>query len=153
MQDAAVLRCTLSEWGGHPKRCRWCDTELPPKHRRWCSPECRSVFYANHLWTFARDAALKRDGFACVECGVLEVKGPAPGGFAEMREGRGEWVHLQVHHDPPVLGNHARNGCHHHQDRLITLCSQWWDGRQSCHNRAHFGVRVQGGKQLALELV
>lgn len=150
MDDAAITRCSLSSWRGDPKRCRMCDAGLPKRCRRWCSGLCRETFYENHLWTFARDAALRRDGFACVECGVTSVD-PATG-YTRLNGTRPEWVRLQVHHDPPVLGNHGRNGCHHHQDRLKTLCSQWWDGRQSCHSRAHFGVRVQGGKQLALSL-
>jgi hypothetical protein len=139
MTDEAIIRCSLSRWGGADKRCRWCDAELPPKHRRWCSKSCRRRFTENHVWSVARAVALERDQGRCVRCGGQAADWPLK-------------VVLQVHHKTPVFGvRHI--SCRHHLDGLETLCAEWWDARQSCHSLVHFGEIVPEGKQLKLDLV
>lgn len=144
MNDAELLACAASSWEGDPKRCRWCNAELVSPRRRWCSGECASEFARNHWWPSARNAALHRDGYACVECGGK----------------RGAGVRLEVHHKTPLSelaaparfrpgdrARHADTGCHHHLDGLVTLCCWRRDGKQPCHHRAHHGEKPE---QLAI---
>lgn len=77
----------------------------------------------NHVWSFARAAALARDEERCTICGDPED--------------------LEVHHDPPVGKRGYGMGCQHHQDKLHTLCV-------THHLEAHAVLRAVPGAQLAL---
>lgn len=132
LTDAELLECVASTWSGDPTTCRWCDAPLPKGRRRWCSTECSDANGANHWWYFARYAALRRDAWACVTCGIAA----APG------------VTLEVHHKTPIRGRHSIMGCHHHLSGLVTLCGHRRDGIRSCHHRIHHGEKFE---QLALE--
>lgn len=117
MDDAALLACSASGWKGDPKHCRWCDAELTGRRKRWCSDECSNWFGRNHFWTWARNAAARRDKYLCC-----------------WRDGCGK-RYAEVHHLTPILGRHALGGCHHHIDGLVSLCHEH-------HLRAHAELRL-----------
>ncbi len=133
--DAHLLTCPLSTWEGDPKRCRWCNAELPKRRRRWCGDEHAREWDRNHFWNAARFAALRRDGEKCIRCGDHD-----------HRDADGIWhsARLQVHHKEPILGRHGETGCHHHLDGLETLC-------HTHHLEAHHGPRPPRNAQLPLE--
>ena len=64
------------------------------------------AFRENHVWSVARDVALRRDGGACVVpgCGSME--------------------RLEVNHIEPLAGRPRSESCMHHQDNLETLCHE-----------------------------
>lgn len=112
--------CDLSTWRGDMRCCRWCDGGLRRRQKKWCSDACRDGAYAEHYWSDARDAAVRRDGRRCLRCGADEYAG------------RG----LQVHHRTEVLGKHHVTGCHHHVEGLETLC-------RGCHKAEHDRRRLR----------
>jgi hypothetical protein len=142
--DEALLECTASSWEGDPKRCRWCNGELTGRQRRWCG-ECGNEFGRNHLWSWASNAAKRRDNYQCVVCRrdpreVYEEKLEL--GWVPREAHR--FLILQVHHRVPVLGRHAETGCHHHLDGLETLCAHH-------HLERHHGTRKPTDEQLRIE--
>lgn len=62
-----------------------------------------SDYGVNHYWGSSREAAKKRDGYACVKCGSEE--------------------RLEVNHIDPRWGLNG-SGCQHHQDNMETLCKR-----------------------------
>lgn len=60
-----------------------------------------SRFRVNHVWRFAREAALRAQP-ACVTCGSMEA--------------------LEVNHIVPLAGRSRRESCAHHQSNLEVLC-------------------------------
>lgn len=81
-----------------------CGIPLPKYRRRWCS-DSHAIYHAqNHSWGYARETALKRDGFQCVKCGSKA------------------W--LEVNHIFPRMGRGYGTGCQHHQANLETLCHE-----------------------------
>lgn len=115
--------CQGADWKprkstGLPGTCGACGEPLVGRTHWFCpTPRgeqygecCRARYARNHFWREARPAALKRDGLTCRRCGWI---GTAHG-------------ILEVHHVEPRNGRGYRNGCHHHQDNLVSLC-------HSCH--------------------
>lgn len=96
--------CSVLPYDAVGGRCRHCGKELVGQQRSWCGPVCERTYQDNHLWQFARKAALKRDGYGCVRCGTMMI--PAP----------------EVNHRIPRNGQGYGKGCHHHLDNLETLC-------------------------------
>ena len=94
--------CPLVSPDAAPGRCRWCGGALTGRQTSWCGPACTRAFGANHWWTDARAAALKRDHQRCVRCG-------SP-------------IAPEVNHIEPRNGAGYGPGCHHHQANLETLC-------------------------------
>lgn len=78
---------------------------LPARRQHWCSDRCVEVWSKNHEWGWARHARLRIDGDHCVRCGRDGAK-----------------VTLQVNHRDPRYGRGYHKGCHHHLDRLESLC-------------------------------
>lgn len=115
-----LLACALSKWEGDPFHCRWCDKPLEGRQRRWCSEACPKAMARQHVWSDAREAALKRDRRRCVRC---------------RSEGTRTWVGsvlrttLEVHHKTPCRGK-RKAGCQHHVECLETLC-------HDCHVATH----------------
>lgn len=101
------LACTLSEWGGDPTRCRWCDLPLWG-HKTFCCLECKRQAVENHAWATAKLRVRLRDR-GCVGCGATR--------------------RLEVHHREPCAG-HRAFGCQHHLDNLELRCDQ-------CHDETH----------------
>lgn len=126
-----LIECSASAWTGEPKRCNWCDAELTGRRTRWCSDECSNNFGRNHYWTWARNAAARRDDHRCQWPGC-------------------DKRYSQVHHKTPILGRHDIGGCHHHLDGLTSLC-------HAHHLDAHAQLRRDQASpaddQLALVLV
>jgi 5-methylcytosine-specific restriction endonuclease McrA len=91
--------------------CDWCSAPLSGRQRRWCAQH-RYVWAENHIWDFARKAAMKRDEYLCCRCGKRPV---------QTRHSAGNHV-LEVNHINPRRGGGYHTGCHHHLDNLETLC-------------------------------
>lgn len=94
--------CDLTYGENNDRRCERCGGELPARRRRWCSDTCGRAHADNHTWPAARQVALDRDGYRCVECG--------------------SGLELHVHHRVPVGDRGYGPGCQHHVDGLVTLC-------------------------------
>ena len=73
-------------------------------------------FRVNHVWRFARAAAIRRQP-ACINCGSVE------------------W--LEVNHVVPLAGRPRRESCAHHQSNLQTLC-------HDCHVEVTRAQRAAG---------
>lgn len=137
----AMSRCSLLAFRDVDGKCDACGKELTGRQVRWCSADCRDVFPTNHYWTWARWAAVERDGHACVRCGrswqgllvAARITGYRPQGELPWTEAY-LWqererefqealkaLRLEVNHKQPVRGYRA-SGCHHHLDGLETLC-------------------------------
>lgn len=106
-----LSRCSLAA-GSAPVGCDWCGKPLGARWRavkreRWCSAWCSIAFRKNHLWTYARKAAISRDG-GCVRCGSHNG--------------------LEVNHIVPLAsisgfdGDRGKASCVNHLDGLETLC-------------------------------
>lgn len=106
------------------KRCVGCGATLTGRQRIWCGGDCATLFWQNHQWGSARQAALVRDRHRCTNCGSSGVRKWQLVGWNGKLWGYKE--SLEVNHKVPVMGRHATNGCHHHLDGLETLC-------HSCH--------------------
>jgi len=96
-----VAACPLMA-GPVPKGCDWCGKALAGRQKRWCSTFCTVEFQKHHVWSYSREAALRRDGWACVTCGSKKD--------------------LEVNHIQPRRGRGYDAGCAHHQENLETLC-------------------------------
>lgn len=97
---AATENCPLlhnPHWDGY---CDWCGHKLPKGRRRWCE-EHQFEWVENHDWSFARHAAIRRDG-CCVRCGSRSM--------------------LEVNHKNPRNGAGYHYGCHNHLALLEVLC-------------------------------
>lgn len=111
---ASSLPCPLLGRWTERWECDGCGARLAtmqstrgPRRRRWCSETCELAWQVQHVWSFARPAALERDHRACVVCGASAAS-----------SGRA----LEVNHIEPRRGAGYRAGCHHHQALLETLC-------------------------------
>ena len=99
-------RCSLAA-AAAPVGCDWCGKLLGGRQQRWCGALCVAAFRKNHLWTYARKAAIRRDG-GCVRCGSHNG--------------------LEVNHKVPLAsissfdGNRGKASCVNHLDGLETLC-------------------------------
>jgi hypothetical protein len=96
-----VRGLTESECGKR-RQCFLCAGPLPKRRQHWCSDRCVSLWFENHEWRQAANAALRRDG-GCVR--DLSHKGP-----------------FEVNHKVPRAGRGYHKGCHNHQKLLETLC-------------------------------
>jgi len=67
-----TFECDLAFGDNSDGRCSWCGAELAGRQKRWCCPDHTMQFVQNHCWSDARDAAVKRDGHRCVQCGTSE---------------------------------------------------------------------------------
>lgn len=85
-----------------PEHCWVCGDALPKRRRKYCTDDCRLVFYVNHIWTMAREHALRLSRWTCKTCG--------------------ERKRLEVNHVVPRVGKGYGFGCAHHQDNLEVLC-------------------------------
>ena len=90
---------------GKPGVCDRCEAELAPGRRRWCSDECSLAYYRDHIWQYARNAALHRDKRRCVNGCEPDYVTP-----------------LEVDHIEAARGLHSKHACVHHLDNLRTLC-------------------------------
>lgn len=126
--------------------CAHCDRPLQGRQRKWCSTACSNVYAANHYWTTARHACLKRDGHRCRRCGagwgrkvlltgLMAVLLPSAGLSAVDVEfwlwrcfpdetARDQATSLEVNHIAPRRGKGYGSGCWNHLDNLETLCHQ-----------------------------
>lgn len=94
-----------------------CDLGLLAGTRAWAE---------QHRWRLARQVALARDAFTCVDCGVTD------------------WdAALEVHHLVPLAGvaEYDAPSCAHHPDGLLVLCV-------TCHQYRHLCLRSRPGTQL-----
>ena len=102
-----LASCPLAK-AAAPYGCDWCGKQLVGRQARWCGALCVAKYRNNHLWTYARKAALRRDRFRCVRCGRhndLEVNHKVPLGSVSWFD-----------------GDRGRESCLHHLDGLETLC-------------------------------
>lgn len=113
--DYIPAECTLFPYRKERGRCHHCGTMLTKRQTRWCSKACSQVFEINHYWQFARRAALKRDRYRCVKCGVEPLRS------TRMTVVEKE-IWLEVNHIVPREGQGYNAGCHHHLAGLETLC-------------------------------
>lgn len=83
--------------------CLCCGGPLPSRALRWCSQICCEAWYKNHIWGYARRAAIERDK-VCVRC-----KSDEP---------------LEVNHIVPAnrKGRGTPTSCANHLGNLETLC-------------------------------
>jgi 5-methylcytosine-specific restriction endonuclease McrA len=118
--------------------CDNCGVRLPKYRRNWCSDECAVEYVINHQWAAAKREVWRRDGGACVLCGVLvlaewttERSHPdypvrAPGDLwghteALMAFRKAQWDEYgEVDHIVPCRSYNA--GCQHHLTNLRLLC-------------------------------
>mgnify|MGYP001603504493 CR=1 FL=1 len=107
--------CDLASRKG-PGYCAWraCGRRLPSHRKRFCSDHCGRLWYSNHRWHDAREAAKERAGYACERCGAAPLEG------------------LEVHHQEPInpAEGYGRPSCAHHQTNLTVLCP-------TCHREDH----------------
>jgi hypothetical protein len=119
--------CRLAYGDRDATRCAWCGDPIPAGRRRWCSERCSRGYTVNHYWPAARAFALADQHHRCAICGDPED--------------------LEVHHDPPVARRRGYgNGCQHHQDRLLVLCSYH-------HHERHKALRARPGTTTQLSLL
>ena len=107
-RDWVLKVCAGVDWTPGSAICGTCGTS-PIKAKWFCRAKrgdrnsCRLIYLRNHLWTYARTAAKKRDIFRCVKCGSREE--------------------LEVNHITPLGdGSYGKMSCRHHQDNLETVC-------------------------------
>lgn len=87
-----------------PGRCGACAKALVGRRTRWCSRACSRSWRENHLWTYARRAARRRDRHTCRHCRTKVEK-------------------VEVNHITALAGvKRAEAGCLHHLDNLESLC-------------------------------
>ncbi len=108
-----------------------CARPLIGRQRKWCSQECNDWFWANHLWSWARETARKRDNRHCVRCST--------GGA------------IEVNHIDPRRGKGYGTGCWNHQDNLETLCSVHHQEETNRQRRGLPSWREDPSSQLALD--
>jgi hypothetical protein len=136
-QRLTLTRCSVLPYDHLPGVCAACGKGLVGRQTRWCSRACQLVYPTNHYWTDARAARIKRDGYRCVRCNwadVLGRRGPQGVLFTlPLDFDRSNW--LEVNHRIPRNGRGYGAGCHHHQDRLETLCHR-------CHVKTTTRQRV-----------
>ena len=98
-----LVPCGITQpTSGRKGFCWRCDGKLPKYKRQWCGEYCRDLYWNNHTWGKGRNAALKRDGWRCGNCGSGE--------------------NLEVNHIVARQGGGYGNGCHNHLANLETLC-------------------------------
>lgn len=100
----------------HETGCGGCGQPLPKYRRRWCSDACRTAWYINHLWSFARNEAMHRASKRCLGCGAKATE------VDHIEERRG----LPIH----------KPSCLHHQPNLRALCHNCHVKRYSVFARA-----------------
>jgi hypothetical protein len=94
-------------------KCWWCGANYPDTHaRRYCSEKCRTNYQNNFYWLWASNAALKRAGYRCQDCGVRGKR------------------RLQVHHLTPLNGSDRIINALNRHENLIVLCKK-------CHRKRH----------------
>jgi 5-methylcytosine-specific restriction endonuclease McrA len=160
-------------WG---RRCYMCGKQLrdpaavrAERRRRWCSDACSTLYWANHGWSTASAAAIRRDDHRCVRCGARDGElrdvcgsrrcrqpwpceaertyGPGLAGHWAVTSG----VAIEVNHIIPRVGRGYHESCAHHLDLLETLCHE-------CHVKVttqqgrERRERRDGGANLTLEL-
>ena len=96
--------------------CRWCHAEVPKGRSSYCNDECRK--HADY--NLSRGIALKRDGWACVECGCREQ--------------------LETDHVIAVVDE----GSSHHPNNLRTLCSTCHRKRTNAQIAARLNAERHG---------
>jgi 5-methylcytosine-specific restriction endonuclease McrA len=86
----------------HLMGCSGCGQALPKGRRRWCSDACRTAWYIDHLWAFARDECMRRAERRCIGCGERATE------VDHIVERKGAPMHKPT--------------CLHHQSNLRALC-------------------------------
>lgn len=115
--------------GDPPRTCHRCAALLPRRkdgkphrNRRWCSRKCETAWRRQHVWAFARDAAIGRDEGMCVRRDVHARPADVEHlDYFEQRRligARG----IEVNHIEPRRGEGYAAGCHNHLENLETLC-------------------------------
>lgn len=114
-----MRKCSVAAGPFYPneRKCDWCGSALVGRRRRWCSDPCSRKWYTNHIYSWARKSAKRRDRWRCVKCGSKNK--------------------LEVNHIKPCLGKHGKKGCWHHIDNLETLCHE-------CHVQVTNEQRASG---------
>jgi 5-methylcytosine-specific restriction endonuclease McrA len=97
-----MRECSLLPWDSVDGVCDYCGKALTGRQKRWCSTEHSDAFTREHLWSWAREEAKKRDGHRCVTCGSN--------------------ASLEVNHINPRVGQGYGFGCWNHLENLETLC-------------------------------
>lgn len=107
--------CALVPYARWRERCSGCGEPLVGRQRTWCSADCQEEYWRNHIWSWARTAALERDGNQCVKCGQKPVRRTPD--HPDIDE-----IWLEVNHIDPLNGRGYHSGCWHHLSGLETLC-------------------------------
>ena len=99
-------QATLNLWGcklywAEDGVCCICRAGLTGRRRSWCSQACLDLYWENHNWGTASEAAKARAGHRCTRCRRRDK--------------------LETNHIVPVNGG-SRQGCVSHQDNLEALC-------------------------------
>jgi 5-methylcytosine-specific restriction endonuclease McrA len=102
LRDASVIGVNTDRLPRRGRPCFICGKPLGGRRTRWCSDPCWQLWFSNHEWQAASGAAMRRDGRKCVKCGSQDG--------------------IEVNHMDPRYGRGYHQGCHHHLDRLETLC-------------------------------
>jgi hypothetical protein len=132
---------------------------------------CSTAWWKNHAWSSASAERVRLDDSTCVRCGTGKNAAKTVCGRCETiwpcetarLYGHGEdlhipghwptrsWTALEVNHKDPLVGHGYHNGCHHHLDKLETLCHDCHvteTNRQAAERRA---ARIaKTGEQLPL---
>ncbi len=101
LSTGTIKGCHLVPHLKTPGTCGMCGADTNHHRVDVCSDACRRQWMADHDWSFARSAAIKRDGTACAACG---------GHLSARYSSR----------DPRTMVR--GRGCHNHLDRIETFC-------------------------------
>lgn len=101
LSTGTIKGCHLVPHLKTPRVCGMCGADTNHHRVDVCSDACRRRWMADHDWSFARPAAIKRDGTSCLTCG----------GHLSAR---------YTSRDPRTMVR--GRGCHNHRDRIETFC-------------------------------
>lgn len=107
------MTCEVMLWWSIPGRCDGCGKPLVGRQQRWCGDGCDDIYWENHRWTRAREAAKARN--------VARYEGRFPSHWRCCRCGC-HTRYPEVNHLRQALGAHDQESCLHHQENLEVLC-------------------------------
>ncbi len=104
-------------------QCEWCGQALSGKQTSFCTDKCRRMFTNLTVWKSRGGYAqhiLRRDGFACQDCGDFHALENRHGIYVPSSDGE-----LDIHHILPI--SEGGTDC---PENLVTLCKE-------CHRTRH----------------